>query len=116
MEEDITKDGRAVELSCVDVQFLAETQGIEKLLIENTGNVPIYSVEIKLQGEGEIKEIGNPVGGGTIGAGETGGFNLPAGATLGSTIIVTPVLLGETDEELWPYACDSDYSVEVVVE
>jgi flagellin-like protein len=114
--EDITKDDRAIEMACEDVHFLAEARrNTDQLVLENTGSVPIYSVEMKIQGVGEIKEVADPMGGVSIDAGETGTFALPNDAGVGETIIVTPVLLGETETELWPYACEENYGVEAVV-
>ncbi|MBU0761090.1 MAG: hypothetical protein KJ600_04585 [Nanoarchaeota archaeon] len=111
--ETVLKGGERVELMCEDVGFLAEAYG-EQLLIENIATVPIYGVEIRVLGSGEIREVA-PTTGGTIEAGQTMSFDLPVGISSGETIIAVPILLGETDEEQVPYICDIDYGVEAVV-
>ncbi len=111
--EQVEKNGQAIETLCEDVSFVAEAHD-GRLWIENTGTIPIYSVEMRLKGEADIKEIGT-VTGGTIGAGQTGSFPLPSAATVGDTVIAIPILLGETETERVPKVCDEDYGIEAVV-
>ncbi|MFH1290896.1 MAG: archaellin/type IV pilin N-terminal domain-containing protein [Nanoarchaeota archaeon] len=115
VEESIEKDGQHIELVCEDVFFVAEARA-GQLFIQNTANVPIYAIEMRIKGEGEIAEIELPEGGGTVGTGETMNFTLPTDASSGKTVVVVPILLGETDEDKVPHICDIEYGVEAVVE
>lgn len=115
--EQIEKDGQSIELVCENVRFTAEAVKSEGLIyLENAGSVPIYTVEIRVEGEGEIREVPSPAGQ-NIGAGQTVSFNLPQSISFGETLILVPVLLGESKEQddLVPRACDVDYGVHVTV-
>ncbi|MBU0466079.1 MAG: hypothetical protein KJ718_03515 [Nanoarchaeota archaeon] len=115
--EVIEKGGQDVAMVCEDVRFLAEARdGTRELFIQNIANVPIYAIEMRILGQGEIVDVGQPVGGGTIGTGQTMNLTLPSEATFGKTVVAIPILLGETESEMVPYVCDIDYGVEVVVE
>jgi flagellin-like protein len=106
--ETIEKNERAIELSCEDVDFFIEArQG--NLSVQNIGSIPIYAVEIRISGQGEIKEIGQT--GDTVDPGETAIFALPSEARPGDTIIAVPILLGETDTERVTHVCDADYGI-----
>jgi flagellin-like protein len=108
ISETIEKNGRTVDMSCEDVDFFTEIRD-GKLFMQNIGSVAIYAIEIRVEGNGEINEIGQADT--TIGAGESGEFNLPEGINVGDTIIAVPILLGETDTKQVSYACDIDYGV-----
>ena len=95
--ETVVKNGRAVELSCDDVDFNADIfEG--NLNIANTAQVPIYGFIVKKFGQGEI--LASEVTGDTIRSGETHSINLVGDHNIfpnpGDDFLVVPVLLGET--------------------
>jgi flagellin-like protein len=115
LEESITKNDRKVEQSCEDVVFKAEAYN-NRLYVENTGTVPIYRVELQLkQVFGDITQIPDWEGTG-IRQGETADSALPPEATPTDTIVVMPILLGETDTRKKPHPCGESYGVEIEVE
>lgn len=112
--EAIEKNDRAIEYSCERVEFFVEARE-GTLTVQNVGSVPIYAIEMRVKGKGEIKEIGRVQGGGTIGNGQTGAFRLPSGASVGNTIIAVPILVGETSTGRTTYVCDAKYGKETEV-
>ena len=111
----IEKDGQAVELVCEDVNFKAEAYGT-KLYIENIGNVPLYGVEIrKKELIGEVKNVETFTE--SVAAGETSeGIQLSIeDIDAGDTIIVVPILLGETNEYKKAHVCEKDFGEEIIV-
>ena len=119
VEEQIQKDGQQIELICENVKFLSGADKSENsLYVQNIGSVPIYTIEIRVEGEGEIKEVPDPPNSQGIAAGQTANFTLPASLEAGNNLIVVPVLLGESREkrDLVPRACDVDYGVQVVID
>ncbi|MFH1802624.1 MAG: archaellin/type IV pilin N-terminal domain-containing protein [archaeon] len=111
--ETIEKNERAIEQSCELVDFFIEARS-QQLFITNIGSVPIYAVEMRIKGLGEVKDIGKT--GGTIGPGQSANFSLPSEATVGDTIIAVPILLGETTQEKVSHVCDADYGISAEVE
>lgn len=113
--ESVEKNQRAIEQSCEDVDFFVEAHS-GNLSVQNIGSVPIYAVEMRISGKGEVKEIGQTPGGTTMGPGQTAVFALPSEAQVGDTIIAVPILIGETNTERVSYVCDADYGVNTVYE
>ena len=112
--ESISKGDRAIEESCDDVIFRAEAIG-GSLTIVNEGNIPIYSIEIKKkQTIGEIVEV-EPLGNLGIATGESSQVSLPSGVASGDTIVVTPILLGETETHRKTFVCNENYGKEITV-
>ncbi len=106
--ETITKfGGKNVELVCGEVAFDASYSS-GKLYISNNGNVPIFNMELKKvkAGSHEVEEISNLDSAWDKGLGQGGTFDvdLPQGEM--KEIIVTPVLLGNSDRGKRTYACD----------
>jgi len=115
LEETITKNERKIEQSCEEVVFKAEAYN-NRLYVENTGTVPIYRVEVQLKKVfGDITEIPDWSGTG-IAQGETEDSPLPSEVVSGDTIVVIPILLGETKTKKKPHPCDDSYGIEVIVE
>ena len=112
----LAKDGADIALACDDVHFLVEASaGSGDLVVQNTGAVPIYALEISVEGEGESRQVAETPDGITVNPGRTTTFNLPSGISAGDTIIAIPILLGETATERVPEPCDVDYAVQAVV-
>lgn len=110
ISETIEKNNRAIEMSCEDISFLIEARD-GNLSLENIGSIPIYGVEMRIKGNGEVKQIGQTSG--TIGPGQSAVFSLPAEAHIGDEIIAVPILLGENEAgtERVAHVCDSDYGI-----
>jgi flagellin-like protein len=102
-QEAIVKFGdQNVELVCEDVQFIATyNSATGTLSVSNTGNVPIYSMNVKISKTGEYKtedisemDIGWP----TIGLRQGGSFSGTLEVSNPIQITLIPVLLGTTKQ------------------
>ena len=119
-QEAITKfDGENIELACEEVYFAAEYTG-GKLYITNDGNVPIYNIKIKTEGDGshsmidindEFSADDWPTNGLLQGGVSSGSISFDPGAT----ITLIPELVGKTDEgSNKEHLCDEKrYGVEI---
>ncbi|MBU0907820.1 MAG: hypothetical protein KKD18_02145 [Nanoarchaeota archaeon] len=107
--ESINKAGSAIENSCELVDYAVEARG-GQLFVTNMGTVPIYALEMRVSGLGEVKSIGKT--GATIANGQSANWTLPSQATIGDVIITVPILLGETTTEQVAHVCDADYGRE----
>ncbi len=113
-KEAITKfDGQNVEIVCRDVSFEASfSSGI--LSVENTGSVPIFSAKIKEEnyGEFETKDVtGWPKKG--LNPGQVFSSSLTIN---GQTIIIIPVLAGESESGMQSFICNEEqgYKINVI--
>ena len=118
VSERIEKFGEPIENSCDDVYFSAEADidgGDLAVDILNSGNVPIYGVEVHKKSIGGSKRI-TSVNFGTVGSGKTGSGsgNIESSEDL-TEVILLPVLVGETNEYQKQYICSEEYGVEVVL-
>ena len=120
-KETCTKfDGRNVDLVCGDVKFEADYSN-GNLQISNNGNIPIFSLKIKVvkSGSYETYDIGTMAGNSWPGIGLNTGSTFSgdiSGYVSGAeTILVTPVLLATCQNEgEKTYTCNEDaYSKEV---
>lgn len=110
--ESITKADSAIENSCEQVDYAIDArQG--QLYITNMGNVPIYALEMRIKGLGEVKSIGKT--GSTIANGQSANWTLPGDATPGDTLVTVPILLGETSTDRVAHVCDADYGRETEI-
>lgn len=115
-EEAITKfDGTNVKLVCEDVVLDASYSG-GYLYLSNTGNVPVYKIKAKIEGSGgyDTLTLSNdwPTEGLLQGARYAGELT----ATAGSTITLTPVLVGSTSEGEKTHTCEDRHSIDVSVD
>lgn len=119
-QEAVTKfGGTNIELICEDILFDASYSS-GTLYISNTGNVPIYSMKLKIQqgGNYETKDLSElssswPVAGINQGGVFSGKVSLSSGA---DEITITPVLIGSSDEGKRTYTCNANrYGKELVI-
>ena len=122
--ETVTKFGKNIELACEDVVFDASystSTGI--LFITNNGVVPIYDMNIKIEGTGnhETKKLSEMNVGwikekGIQGEVFSGDISSAVGTSTKLTLI--PILLGSTDAgENKEFVCDEgQYGIEVNLE
>lgn len=116
--EAILKFGNTnIELVCKDVQFDASYSG-SSIFLQNLGNVPIYSFELKLEGPGSqaTEDITNltsdwPAAGLNIG----GTFTGPVDVSGAQKMTVIPVLRGTTSQGKRSHICDKQYGLAVTL-
>ena len=115
-EEAITKfEGTNVKLVCEDVQFDAEYVS-GTLNIINTGNVPIFKMQIKVLSEGSHETLelaGNWPG---LGLNQGGTFSDSFDASEAETLILIPVLMGESKKGEKSFVCDERFGYEISIE
>ncbi|MFA5953533.1 MAG: archaellin/type IV pilin N-terminal domain-containing protein [Candidatus Pacearchaeota archaeon] len=118
-EEAITKfDGVNVKVICDEVQFDADYSN-GAMYIVNTGDVPIYKMEIKEVGEGyyETQTLENnwPELGLTQGGAFQGNY-APLGESYSiERIVLIPVLIGHTEQGDTIYTCDEKNGYEIIL-
>ncbi|MDO8459738.1 MAG: hypothetical protein Q7S74_01380 [Nanoarchaeota archaeon] len=108
--ESLQKEGSAIEYSCENVNFEAQSQG-NQLSIVNKGNVPIYGVEVRKEKVGEILQSEALTE--TITNGATATLTLSNAPDVGTKLTITPILLGETSTYTKSYPCSVDYGKEI---
>ena len=106
------KFGRAVELSCSEVNFEAgvfcESEDCF-LDIVNRGDIPIYGFEIKdFTNPGTVLKK-TTLEQGTITIGQTTSIYLDVGIASGDKLLVVPKILGETDSGKAVYTCTDNF-------
>ena len=117
-KEAITKfDGTNVKLVCGDVRFESDYSG-GKISLVNTGNVPIYSFQLKIEkpGSHETSDITDltdwPIEGLNQGGSFFGIVPIDFDA---EEIIVIPVLRGTSSSGARTHVCDEQYGEEIVL-
>ena len=117
ISELVEKDESRIENSCERVSFVAEAFFSDgDIDITNTGNVPLFGARVL-----EKKVIGGSVISTDkfeeiIAAGETTSLKLNDDFAVGDTMVLVPILLGETKTELKAHVCDDSFGVEVTVQ
>jgi len=114
------KFGRAVELSCADVNFDsgvfagdAECGGFA-LDIVNRGDIPLYGFEVKDLSEAGsviVREILTS----TVTVGNSASICLSSDVDVGDEILIVPIILGETDSGKVAYTCPDKLGFVTVV-
>ena len=119
-KEAITKfGGLNIELVCKDVEFSAEyTSGI--LSISNYGNVPIYSMSLKIFDGGtasystkNLKEE-LPDDWPETGLKQGGVFSSSISFSGASEVTVIPILIGSSKEGKKTFVCSEQYGQEII--
>ncbi|MFH1326971.1 MAG: archaellin/type IV pilin N-terminal domain-containing protein [archaeon] len=111
--EVITKfEGQNIEIVCGEVDFSSDYVN-DKIHISNTGNVPIYSMKVKIEEPGgyETYDLGTqlPSGWPPFGLNQGEIFNSrDIGEYVGSAevLVLTPVLMGSSDKGERAFVCD----------
>ncbi len=102
--EAIQKQGASVEQKCGEVNLVASRTGTT-LYLDNKGNIPIYSIEVKIKSSGREtivrRDLINLV------QGQSGDYDVPEmdGA---ESVVVVPSLLGETKTSKKEYTCTNN--------
>jgi len=123
VEEGVTKFGKNIKLVCDDVEF-ETSYSSGTLNIVNTGNIPIFSINLKMSQGGnyqtkEITEFNAGSGWSITGLNQGGTFSA---ANIGSEfvsgtdkIIVLPVLIGTSSKGKKTYICEGQYGKELSI-
>jgi len=117
-----TKFGKNVKLVCEDVVFTASYSG-GSLQISNNGNVPIYDMNVKKEGDGSYDTISlkNDILNSnwpTIGLNQGQAFSEDISSLIDTgtnKITLIPVLLGNTGEGEETFVCDEQYGYEIII-
>jgi FlaG/FlaF family flagellin (archaellin) len=109
----LQKEGVNIEAKCEQISFTADAFS-DKIVIVNTGNVPIYGIKVQSISGGDISEIARVLDS-TINNGETSEVLLDDSLIPGDEIVVIPILLGELEEKKSSHECDRSFGVEIVV-
>lgn len=110
VSERAQKFGRAVELSCQDVNFepgiflsQVEDPPVHYLDIINRGDIPLYGFEVKELGTGTL--IVKKVLTETVTVGNSVSISLGEQLTSGTNLIIVPIILGESDSGKVAHTC-----------
>jgi FlaG/FlaF family flagellin (archaellin) len=123
VEEGVTKFGKNIGLVCDDIQFdVSYDSGTGTISIVNTGNVPLFRVNIKTDNNGnyqtkDIKEFSEGSSWPTGGLAQGGTFSGNIGSEIGSVqkITVLPVLIGTSSKGKKTFICGGQYGKEIVL-
>ena len=113
-QESVTKfGGTNIELVCKDVAFDSSYSGSD-IFISNTGNVPIYSFEIKIESPGsqESADITDLVSDWPVAGLDQGGVysGFVSGIDSAQKVTLIPVLRGTTSNSgIRTHVCSSQY-------
>jgi flagellin-like protein len=119
-QEAVTKfEGENIELACDDVNFVADYNG-GLLFISNTGNVPIYEINLKILKEGShqtknLKDLS--INWPDLGLNQGGTFSgYIADEVVGANeIIVIPILLGKSEQGEKTFVCDEQFGYNIII-
>jgi len=121
VEEGVTKFGKNIKLVCDDVNFEA-SYSAGMLNIVNTGNVPLYRINLKISqgGSYQTKDLKDMSGGTSWpqnGLGQGATFSANVGSEVGSSekIIVLPVLIGTSSKGKKTFVCEGQYGKEITI-
>jgi flagellin-like protein len=106
-QEAVTKFDTNVELVCSDVSFDASySEGI--LSIVNTGNIPIYRIKLKTEGQGSFstKELETADGWSETGLNKGDAFSNSVDVNGAEEITVIPVLMGSSKSGQQSFTCN----------
>jgi flagellin-like protein len=112
--EKAQKNGNAVDQSCASADFQAEIDNNGDLNIENRGNVPLYGINLFIQGDGfdDSRQIVSSAG--TITSGSTRNVGSAGSIPSGSKVFASPILLVEQNGGKLSYPCSQDYGKQIL--
>jgi flagellin-like protein len=115
VQEGVTKFGKNIQLVCNDVQFEA-TYDSGTLNIVNNGNIPIYSVDVKMSDSGghqtkNIKDFSSAGSWPTVGLKQGAIFSGNIGGEMNSPteLEIFPVLIGTSTNGKKTFTCGGQY-------
>lgn len=121
VQEGVTKFGKNIGLVCDDIQF-DTSYSSGTINIVNTGNVPIFRVNLKTGSNGnyqtrDIKDLSGGSSWPSGGLAQGGTFSGNIGSEIGSvqTITVLPVLIGTSSKGKKTFICEGQYGKEITL-
>lgn len=108
IEEELQKFGEPAERSCERIEFAAEVKSDGTVYVSNTGNVPLYGIELKQKDKGSVKSLGKKDFENGLPVGATGKIEIDNIQANGEAIVV-PIILGESEEYTKYYICDEKF-------
>ena len=113
--ESVTKFGKNIKLVCDDVAFDASYSS-GTLSIVNTGNVPIFKMNMKLSEAGghSTEEIEIDSEGVGLNQGGTFSESISIGSGV-QKITLIPILVGASDRGKKTYVCEGRYGKEIIL-
>ncbi len=111
--ESVTKFGKNIKLVCDDVQFDA-SYSPNTLSLVNTGNVPIFKMNMKLSEPGGHSSEEIVIDDEGIGLNQGGAFSrsINVGSSI-QKITLIPILVGTSDKGKRTYICGGQYGKEI---
>ena len=117
-EEAITKfEGTNIKLICEEVAFEASYSD-GSLYILNLGNVPIYKIKVKMEGEGahSTKTLEEADGWPYFGLPQGGSYSGALSYDVGSIkLLAIPVLVGTSNSGDLSYTCEDRHGYEILL-
>ena len=119
IKKNLGGEDELIQNFCERVQFTADVTVSGTITIQNSGEVPIYGIEVKKEGLGSMKSLGiarSRDGGTKSGDTEELIYSLGENTIVAkNNLVLVPILLGTTNEAKKSYPCDSKFGVKVVV-
>ena len=119
VEEGVIKFGENIQLVCDDVEFESSYSNGE-LSIVNTGNVPIFNLNVKISqgGNYQTKEIAEVDGGENwpengLNQGASFSGNIGNEVESADKIVLYPILMGSSSSGKKTYICEGSYGKEI---
>jgi flagellin-like protein len=112
--ESVTKFDENIQLVCDDVSFDAsyvKSSGMLQLL--NTGNVPIFKMNMKKSGAGQYSTVEIELEDGGLGQGRAFSSIVSVGTAQKITLI--PILAGTSDSGTRTYVCEEQYGKDIIL-
>ncbi|MCK4647833.1 hypothetical protein KAT24_02800 [Candidatus Pacearchaeota archaeon] len=116
--ESVTKFGKNIKLVCDDVKFDASYSSSGILSIVNTGNVPIFKMNMKISTAGghSTEEINHDDYSEWDETGlKQGGTFSGSISVSGDKITLIPILVGTSDKGKRTYICEGRYGKEIIL-
>ena len=120
VQEGVTKFGKNIQLVCEDIEFEA-TYESGTLNIVNNGNIPIYSLDVKVGASGgyqtkSIKDFGGASAWPESGLKQGAAFSGSVGSASSITELeIFPVLIGTSTSGKKTFTCGGQYGQTITV-
>ncbi len=121
VQEGVTKFGKNINLVCDDVKFDA-TYAAGTLSVVNTGNIPIFRIEIRISNNGNFvtEDIMNTSAGsswpsGGLGQGATFSGNIQSDIGSANDILIIPELIGTSPSGKETLICGGQYGKDITI-
>jgi len=109
IQKDLGNGAEAIESFCDDVDFSVEVvKDTGEVSVSNTGNIPLYGMEIRRKGVGSEEILGSVDFDNGLPKGSSKSSSDGVGTVgSGDELIAVPILLGEAESYKKPYSCEN---------